>query len=389
MKNTGIQQIITLLAVFVLLAAFSACETTSEDRVITEKYESGNPKSEIRIKNNELDGEWKIWYESGALKAEGGYSAGKKSGRWRRYYENGNVEAEGQYSDGLQHDEWTLWYPGGKLKATGFYEYGKMSGEWTAYRQDGTTVIAQYKDGKKDGKWIERFPDGQKKAEGEYQQGRKVNKWTEWNAEGKVIFETTYPPREIIVEDPVVELDKKSPVEVVLEKYLAMPDKFQRLINAYYRPDPNPENEAKVKTKLIDYFKEIFTYPKLTELINWVKKGSISKGSFTKYTNVQYVLTDKKIVTEKENKIIFELNVSATERFRTSGIKNARSFVKDYKLKHYTQEQFETIVEEFASFDLYRKEMRRVYFERINEQWMINNTDEIILESTLQNIIGK
>ncbi|MFM7726791.1 MAG: toxin-antitoxin system YwqK family antitoxin, partial [Flavobacteriales bacterium] len=68
----------------------------------TEYFESGKPKLEATMRNDDFEGTVMLYFPDGKVWQRGQYRNGLRQGVWSTYDENGKLEAEDKYRDGKQ-----------------------------------------------------------------------------------------------------------------------------------------------------------------------------------------------------------------------------------------------------------------------------------------------
>ena len=101
---------------------------SKKDRELyTERYQNGQKKFEVFMKNGMKDGLENTWYEDGKKSSEGTYKNGKEDGLWTWWYEDGKKSIEGTYKDGKEDGLWTWWYENGQKEVEATYKDGKIT----------------------------------------------------------------------------------------------------------------------------------------------------------------------------------------------------------------------------------------------------------------------
>ena len=191
---------------------------------IVDKWENGNNKVEIRIKdglkhgsskewfssgqkmktsvwkNGDLHGYSREWYENAQAKSKGKYLFGRKHETWYEYFRNGQINKKLNYSDGVPSGLIEEWFSNGQQKEKGsvikdilviktlaennISVYNKI-GLWKKWYLNGQKKEkGSYIDGQKNGIWIEWYENGEKKSKGNYVDNTKQDIWTYWYDDG-------------------------------------------------------------------------------------------------------------------------------------------------------------------------------------------------------------
>ncbi len=129
--------------------------------------------------------------ESGGI-----YYSGSKpyTGTYTSRYDNGNVKMSMSLKDGLKHGETRIYFESGKLNEICSYKKNLMDGTWTTCNENGIRVaVANYKEGKKHGEWKVWDDQGRLIYEMNYTDGEKSGVWKRYDpATGKVTSERDF-----------------------------------------------------------------------------------------------------------------------------------------------------------------------------------------------------
>ena len=185
---------------------------------IIDKWENGNNKIDIRIKdglkhgsskewfasgqkmktniwkNGVLHGYSREWYDNTQVKSKGKYLFGRKHETWFEYFPNGQTAKKISYNDGVPNGLITTWYSNGQKQEKGsvikqsvennLLLYKKI-GTWTRWHLNGQKKEkGAYINGQKNGIWVEWYENGEKKSEGQYVENKKQDIWTYWYDDG-------------------------------------------------------------------------------------------------------------------------------------------------------------------------------------------------------------
>ncbi len=110
--------------------------------------EKGNKYEEAQYKNDQLNGERKLYFENGEVQIIENYLDGNFEGPYQTFYENGQVQLVGQYSNNKAEGEWKKYYDSSELME-----------------------VVQMRDNMENGPFVEYYQNGKKKAEGNYLDG--------------------------------------------------------------------------------------------------------------------------------------------------------------------------------------------------------------------------
>ena len=223
---------ITAVAVSLLPLAGEASAQDRFNRVVEERYRSGQMQRQGEIRNGKKHGLWTYWHENGQIGEKLEFEDGIMVGKWIRWHENGQMRREGEClrpdtvneltrkkhrrlasrAGGGHQDTcarvglWTQWYENGRWKSKREYRDGKAHGRHISWcpngqpqdqfdfvddqvvvrfspgsirhdewRSDGTESFANSKRSwgnssgcKRYGRWEEYYVNGQKAVEGNY-----------------------------------------------------------------------------------------------------------------------------------------------------------------------------------------------------------------------------
>ena len=101
-------------------------------------------RSELQVKDGQIDGAAKYFYASGKLMETGSFVNGKKDQKWERYSENGTVTAIAFYHLGKKAGTWMVYDETGKKRFEMTYQDGQKAGIWTSWDEQGN--VLQQKD---------------------------------------------------------------------------------------------------------------------------------------------------------------------------------------------------------------------------------------------------
>lgn len=177
--------------------------------IVTITYSNGTPREEYEMKDDKLEGTFKLWDTQGRLIEETEYKNNLPSGIQKSFYGNGILKSETIYVDGIKAGLSKNWYQNGKesseveykndvvISSVSFYPNGEVRTKEILNEVTGLlTMEAFYSNGqlshtygtihgKREGTLIKNAPTGFKVAEAEYKNG--VNDgwcriWNEANA---------------------------------------------------------------------------------------------------------------------------------------------------------------------------------------------------------------
>ena len=185
---------------------------------IIDKWENGNNKIDIRIKDGLKHGSSKEWFASGQKMKTSVWKSGVIHGYSREWYDNAQAKSKGKYLYGRKHETWIEYFPNGQISKKITYSEGVPNGLLTTWysngqRQEKGSVIKKssennlalyfktgtwtkwhlngqkqekgvYINGQKDDIWVEWYENGEKKSYGQYIKNKKQNVWTYWYDDG-------------------------------------------------------------------------------------------------------------------------------------------------------------------------------------------------------------
>ena len=114
-------------------------------------YTSGKLKEKYTVKNNKIEGEYKLSSQDGSIVVTAMYKGGEKesekavtvkdnkpfTGTYTETYENGNVNQTIKFVDGVRDGETIFYYASGKIKEKIPYSKGLREGEYFFYNEIG------------------------------------------------------------------------------------------------------------------------------------------------------------------------------------------------------------------------------------------------------------
>ena len=182
------------VVVFLLLLAIGV-SCREEGDVRKTYWENGNLKSELRYKDDELDGRC-VWYTAnGKPQMEVVYRQNKMNGLLRRWYENGNVMEESWYKDGVQDSVYRAYSLKGLLVEEGYYVDGKLNGDYHRWYENGQVFQeGQFVDDMMDGTWLVFYADGSLAAKADFEKGTGIQ--TSYEQSGYKCLVTNYVDNE-------------------------------------------------------------------------------------------------------------------------------------------------------------------------------------------------
>lgn len=125
----------TLKVAIVLLSILTNC---SSDEKEIEKYNNGNVKHEVNLKEGKRHGLMQEYYPEGSIKAVSTWKDGEVHGEVVHYYEGGQLKSKGYFFNGQPTDSFISYHPNGAIHKQVTYEKGKLVGEALFYNEDGS-----------------------------------------------------------------------------------------------------------------------------------------------------------------------------------------------------------------------------------------------------------
>jgi antitoxin component YwqK of YwqJK toxin-antitoxin module len=104
------------------------------------RYDNGQVKQEMQIKNGQKHGTAKIYFENGQLNEIRSYKKNEMHGKWVMYNEHGIKTSVAHYKNGQKHGRWTIWNDYGNLLYELQYKNGEKSGTWRSYNEKGELI---------------------------------------------------------------------------------------------------------------------------------------------------------------------------------------------------------------------------------------------------------
>jgi len=105
-------------------------------------YASGNIKSTVNYKDNQIDGASVFYYDNDdhIIRAEVDFNNNKINGLYKEYYTNGNIKVSIEFKDGIRWGAILYYYRNGQIKTEGQFKNGKQSGKWKYYSKSGEII---------------------------------------------------------------------------------------------------------------------------------------------------------------------------------------------------------------------------------------------------------
>lgn len=154
---------------------------------------NGNPDYAETYADGKREGTVRSYFKSGALYYQGQYKNDEISGTFHEYYENGTLSYETNFLNGKRDGAYKSFFLDGKLHKQGTYKNGEMEGEWLTYYRNGKLYLKQnYKAGKLDGTNITYDTDGNEITIAQYDKGEKEGEVTHKNSKGQKWQVSTY-----------------------------------------------------------------------------------------------------------------------------------------------------------------------------------------------------
>ena len=117
--------------------------------IVKQKYDSGELKSRIIVKNGLLHGKSVFYFKNGNKKEVRSYKNGKMHGTWLSYNKEKTKIALANYKKGKKNGVWKIWDNNGTLRFKMEYKMGKKAGTWYNYDENGNLIdTREYNDSK-------------------------------------------------------------------------------------------------------------------------------------------------------------------------------------------------------------------------------------------------
>lgn len=153
-----------LLGLFSVALLLGACQPKEKSPIVTKTEEEDGAKVEYQLdtvkgvkegfykiyhadgktvsiernyKNDQMDGQEKVYFESGKLKVEATYAEGALEGPFKEYFEDGKVMQEGTYKANNLEGELKTYYPNGQLKDIATMSESIENGPFEEYFDNG------------------------------------------------------------------------------------------------------------------------------------------------------------------------------------------------------------------------------------------------------------
>jgi len=137
------------------------------------EYESGQYKSQGKIKKGVKHGKWTEWKENGFKELGRNYNDGELSGEIEySYWNNDQIMYEAEYKNDKQDGKSTWWHENGVKEGESLYKDWESHSKFTLWHKNGQKyLVGNWKDNKKDGKWMEWHENGVKVSDSNWKDG--------------------------------------------------------------------------------------------------------------------------------------------------------------------------------------------------------------------------
>ncbi len=148
-------------------------------RVVSEHYDSGQPKREGQVQDGMQVGTWHYYFSDGKIQATGDWRQDKQDGPWTYWFENGQVRAEGAYANlGERSGDWKIHHQDGKIASEGPYVHDRQDGIWRYWYSNGARcAVGTFINGVRSGLWRTYAADGRIAADAIFYNGVAVGPW--------------------------------------------------------------------------------------------------------------------------------------------------------------------------------------------------------------------
>jgi len=106
----------------------------------TTRFDNGQPKMEINIKNGDKHGKTKIWSADESLHEIRSYKNNQMHGKWEMFNKDNILVSVARYRNGQKHGKWMIWNDQGNLLYELHYRNGEKTGIWKSYEGNGNMV---------------------------------------------------------------------------------------------------------------------------------------------------------------------------------------------------------------------------------------------------------
>lgn len=105
-------------------------------------HPNGRVKSEVVLKNGQMNGQYREYDEKGVQILQANYKADVADGAWTEWYSNGKVKKSFTYKNGMRNGSCIEYYSSGSVKWENIYVNG-VPGKPKAYSENGTLLASE------------------------------------------------------------------------------------------------------------------------------------------------------------------------------------------------------------------------------------------------------
>lgn len=108
--------------------------------LLTNYWDDGPKKSQVRYVNGVLHGPRTAWYRNGQIWSDGQHVDGREDGVWTVWFPDGRKAQEFHFDHGAWHGLYTEWHTSGKKKREIEYVWGIKQGPMTIWDEQGNVA---------------------------------------------------------------------------------------------------------------------------------------------------------------------------------------------------------------------------------------------------------
>lgn len=159
----------------------------------TSYFENGSRKEQYKIKNDEIDGEVKVFTFFNQVKRQTFYVNGEENGESKSFYNTGEIYTTYTVKNGMREGKTIEYYHEGQIMSEANYSAGILNGDFVSYYRNGVVRSkGQFENDLSVGHWQYRYANNQLKDEGDYKAGYRIGLWKTFSKNGKLSEETNY-----------------------------------------------------------------------------------------------------------------------------------------------------------------------------------------------------
>jgi len=167
------RNLIYFIGIGLLFLIVASCQSNNNKSY----WDNGKVKSELKYKDDKLDGESNWFYENGKLQMSAEYEDNKLNGSMKRWHENGNLQSISYYKDNKLDSLFLTFSVNGVKIGSEYYVNGQLEGPYYKWYESGQIMLeGQYKQNMMDGSWLFFLGDGSIAAKANFVLGTGVQK---------------------------------------------------------------------------------------------------------------------------------------------------------------------------------------------------------------------